>query len=84
MVAYDFRRVAPLSARHGDLIMSDSHRTNLLDIADYFKDLDEPRCHVDLSHPLPSVIVAAVMAILAGANGPTAIVRWARTQSAFL
>ena len=64
--------------------MSESHRTSLLDIADYFKDLDEPRCHVNLLHPLPSVIVVAVMAILAGANGPTAIVRWARTKTDFL
>jgi predicted transposase YbfD/YdcC len=64
--------------------MSESQRTSLLDIADYFQDLDEPRCHVNLLHPLPSVIVVAVMAILAGANGPTAIVRWARPKADFL
>jgi len=64
--------------------MSESQHTNLLDIADYFQDLDEPRCHINLLHPLPSVIVIAVMAILAGANGPTAIARWARAKAAFL
>lgn len=64
--------------------MSDAQHTHLLAIADYFQDLDEPRCHVNLLHPLSSVIVVAVMAILAGANGPTAIARWARAKSDFL
>ncbi len=64
--------------------MSDSQHTRLLDIADFFQNLDEPRCHINLLHPLPSVIVISVMAILAGANGPTAIARWAHAKSAFL
>jgi len=61
-----------------------SQRTSLLDIAEHFKDLREPRCHINLRHPLTSVIVIAVMAILAGANGPTAIAKWALAQEDFL
>lgn len=64
--------------------MTEAQRTSLLTIADHFKDLQEPRCHINLRHPLPSVIVIAVMAILAGANGPTAIAKWARAKEEFL
>jgi hypothetical protein len=32
---------------------------------------------VNQLHPLVSVVVIALMAVLAGANGPTAIARWA-------
>ena len=42
------------------------------------------RCHVNRRHPLRSVVVIAVMAVLAGADGPTAIARWARLKKEFL
>lgn len=58
--------------------------TSPMDIANHFEQLPDPRCHVNRLHPLSSVIVIAIMAILAGANGPTAIARWARTKKAFL
>lgn len=59
-------------------------RTCPMDIASYFEQLPDPRCHINRMHPLSSVLVIAVMAILAGANGPTAIARWARAKAAFL
>ncbi len=49
--------------------------TSLRDIAEQFDRLPDPRCHVNRLHPLRSVIVIAILAILAGSNGPTAIVR---------
>ena len=54
------------------------------DIASYFAQLPDPRCHINRLHPLPSVVVIAVMAILAGANGPTAIAKWARAKKDLL
>ena len=54
------------------------------DIARYFHDLDDPRSHVNRLHPLSSVLVSAIMAILAGAKGPTSIARWAKTKASFL
>jgi predicted transposase YbfD/YdcC len=64
--------------------MSDSQHTTLADIAKYFETLDDPRCHVNRHHPLTSVVVIAIMAILAGANGPTAIAKWALAKEEFL
>ena len=43
----------------------------------HFAEFEDPRSPVNLQHPLVSVIVIAVMAVLAGAGGPTAIARWA-------
>jgi predicted transposase YbfD/YdcC len=64
--------------------MPDSQHTNLTDIAKHFDTLADPRCHINRHHPLTSVVVIAIMAILAGAHGPTAIAKWARAKQAFL
>jgi predicted transposase YbfD/YdcC len=64
--------------------MTDSRRTSLADLAKHFDTLKDPRSHVNRLHPLNSVVVIAVMAILAGANGPTAIAKWARAKQDFL
>ena len=50
----------------------------------HFKQLEDPRSSVNLLHPLESVIVIAIMAVLAGANGPTAIAKWANMKSEVL
>ena len=54
------------------------------DIVDYFDELEDPRSSINVKHPLVSVVVIAMMAVLAGANGPTAIARWAKFKEAFL
>lgn len=64
--------------------MAVARHTTLLDIAKYFDTLEDPRCHINRHHPLTSVVVIAIMAILAGANGPTAIAKWARAKEALL
>jgi predicted transposase YbfD/YdcC len=64
--------------------MTASQRTSLMDIASHFDTLADPRCHINRHHPLTSVVVIAIMAILAGANGPTAIAKWARAKEELL
>lgn len=64
--------------------MTDTQRTSLEEIAQHFDALEDPRCPINRRHPLTSVVVIAIMAILGGANGPTAIARWARSKEAFL
>jgi predicted transposase YbfD/YdcC len=54
------------------------------EVVGYFHELEEPRSAVNLKHPLASVVVIALMAVLAGAGGPTAIARWARIKAEFL
>ncbi len=39
--------------------------------------LEDPRSTINQRHPLASVLVIAMLAVLAGAGGPTAIARWA-------
>jgi predicted transposase YbfD/YdcC len=53
-------------------------------IVEYFKDLEDPRSPINRKHPLVSVVVIAMMGVLAGANGPTAIAKWAKLKEAFL
>jgi predicted transposase YbfD/YdcC len=49
-----------------------------------FESLDDPRSTINRQHPLSSVLVIAVMAVLAGAGGPTAIARWAEIKKDLL
>ena len=51
------------------------------DIVRHFEDLEDPRSEVNLQHPLISVVVISLMAVLAGATGPTAIARWAQLKA---
>src|SRR5262249_5507733 len=44
----------------------------------------DPRSAVNRKHPLVSVVLIALMAVLAGANGPTAIAEWAALKAEFL
>jgi len=54
------------------------------EIVGHFKQLEDPRSPVNRLHPLESVIVIAIMAVLAGANGPTAIAKWAKIKAEVL
>ena len=63
--------------------MADVH-IGVLEITGYFSELKDPRCSINQKHPLDSVIVIAIMAVLAGSTGPTAIARWAKLKKDFL
>lgn len=64
--------------------MTASSTITLKDITKHFDNLSDPRCPINRRHPLTSVVVIAVMAILAGCHGPTSIARWAKCKEAFL
>ena len=64
--------------------MTDLQRLSLDEVVLHFAELEDPRSSVNLQHPLVSVVVIAMMAVLAGANGPTAIARWAAFKEEFL
>jgi predicted transposase YbfD/YdcC len=64
--------------------MSDIHRIGVVEIVRHFQELEDPRSAVNRQHPLASVVVIALMAVLAGANGPTAIAEWAALKEEFL
>jgi predicted transposase YbfD/YdcC len=57
--------------------MPSIERGRVDEILRHFEELEDPRSTVNLQHPLVSVVVIALMAVLAGANGPTAIAKWA-------
>ena len=46
--------------------------------------MEDPRSTINRQHPLVSVVVIALMAVLAGAGGPTAIARWAAMKEELL
>lgn len=64
--------------------MADIQRVGLDEVVRHFGELEDPRSTVNLQHPLVSVVVIALMAVLAGANGPTAIAKWAEMKHEFL
>jgi predicted transposase YbfD/YdcC len=64
--------------------MADLQRVSLDEIVVHFQELEDPRSTVNQRHPLASVVVIALLAVLAGAGGPTAIARWAALKEALL
>ena len=63
--------------------MADVH-FGLEEITCHFSELEDPRSSINRLHPFVSVVVIALMAVLAGANGPTAIAVWAKRKEEFL
>ena len=53
--------------------MAEVRRIGLDEVARHFEELEDPRSSINRKHPLVSVVVIALMAVLAGAGGPTAI-----------
>ena len=64
--------------------MQKIHRVGLQEVTKHFAELEDPRSSINLKHPLTSVVVLALMGVLAGADGPTAIARWAKSKAEFL
>ena len=57
---------------------------SLDEIVAHFQVLEDPRSSINRRHTLVSVIVIAVLAVLAGASGPTAIAHWAAMKQDLL
>jgi predicted transposase YbfD/YdcC len=64
--------------------MAKIEHVRLDELVGYFDELEDPRSETNRKHPLVSVVVIAMMAVLAGAGGPTAIARWAALKEEFL
>ena len=64
--------------------MADSQHVSLDEIVVHFQQLEDPRSTINQRHPLVSVVVIALLAVLAGAGGPTAIARWAALKEELL
>lgn len=64
--------------------MMNSRRVVLDEIVVHFQELEDPRSTINQRHPLTSVLVIALLAVLAGAGGPTAIARWAAMKEELL
>ena len=63
------------------LVIGDQDAVNLLR---FFDDLPDPRSNVNRLHRLGDVIVIAICAIVANADGPTAIAQWAKLNATWL
>ena len=64
--------------------MAETQHVCLDEVVGYFDELDDPRSTINQKHPLVSVVVIALLAVLAGAGGPTAIAKWAKLKAEFL
>lgn len=53
-------------------------------ILDQFRDLEDPRSHINRRHLLGDLIVISIMAVIAGSDGPKSIGTWAEKQQAWL
>lgn len=59
-------------------------RTSFDELLAAFDELEDPRSHINRHHPLTVVVVMSLMAVLAGADGPTGIRAWAKAREADL
>jgi predicted transposase YbfD/YdcC len=64
--------------------VANPQRVSLDEVVVHFQELEDPRSTINQLHPLVSVVVIALLAVLAGASGPTAIARWALLRQEFL
>src|SRR5207248_6650146 len=64
--------------------MAKTQHVCLDEVVGYFDALEDPRSEINKKHALASVVVIALLAVLAGAGGPTAIARWAKLKAEFL
>jgi predicted transposase YbfD/YdcC len=64
--------------------MPDLQHLSLDEVVAHFQELEDPRSTINQLHPLVSVVVIALLAVLAGASGPTSIARWAARKEALL
>lgn len=63
---------------------SDSVQIGVEEIIPYFAELEDPRSTINQRHPLVSVVVISIMAVLAGCSGPTGIAEWAELKKDLL
>jgi predicted transposase YbfD/YdcC len=54
------------------------------EVLGHFDQLEDPRSTINQKHPLVSVVIIAMMAVLAGASGPTTIAMWAESRKSML
>src|SRR6201988_2609694 len=64
--------------------MADARHVSPDEVVVHFQELEDPRSTINQRHPLASVLVIALLAVLAGAGGPTAIARWAALKQGLL
>jgi predicted transposase YbfD/YdcC len=77
-------RVISMATAHGVRTMAEIYRIGLDEVTRHFEELEDPRSVINRRYPLVSVVVIALMAVLAGADGPTAIAKWAALKEEFL
>lgn len=66
------------------IAMGQQVRVSLEEFVAHFQKLEDPRSTINQKHPLVSVVVIALMGILAGSSGPTGIARWANMKKDLL
>ena len=57
---------------------------DISEVVGHFESLEDPRSTINRLHPLASVITISLMAVLAGADSPTGIHKWAVAKKTLL
>jgi predicted transposase YbfD/YdcC len=72
------------SSQYKEEMMSKLERQHVQSIIGHFETLPDPRHSKNQRHLLIDVVVISVCAVIAGAEGPTAIERWAKAKGGWL
>lgn len=64
--------------------MAKINQDDVVSILDFFKELEDPRSHINRRHLLGDLIVICVLAVIAGADGPKSIGVWAEAHGEWL
>ena len=68
----------------GEQSMKEMGEQDVVDVREYFKDLEDPRSPINRKHQLGDLIVISILAVIAGADGPKAIGIWAESYAEWL
>ena len=60
-------------------MVSQAVLATLEELVECCDELEDPRSEINRKHPLASVVAISLMAVLAGADGPTSIHCWAES-----
>lgn len=64
--------------------MKTNEDQDVVSVSQFFRDLEDPRCHVNRKHLLGDILVICICAVVSGADGPLAIGAWARSKKDWL
>jgi predicted transposase YbfD/YdcC len=73
-----------MRSQQKDRMMKKIGEQDVVSVLEFFKELKDPRCHINRKHLLGDILVICICAVISGADGPLAIGTWAASKRDWL